>query len=255
MSSSEALPSSYINRKSGKREILPWVLCLSVYICLASISSTRFHINKFFFLLCLGTLMLLLFIRHVVVSPSSSNIYAFYFLRHLFAASSSHLQPYYFIYCYSIHTFFFCHFHFEFVYASICYYLDQLFFRWHKYCYHFRFVHRSFVFLSLFFFSSLLWLSQFFGVHVIFIYLYINYLPCLNFEYMCIVICPNEMLFRGLYLTFLCDCVCVWSSYIFPHQFAVFCQFIWHVIRMCRVNAYRIWVYRKCKKAKIIWKK
>lgn len=37
-------------------------------------------------------------------------------------------------------------------------------------------------------------------------------------------------------------CSFVHHEYIFSTSICYFCQFIWHVIRMCRTNAYRIWV-------------
>lgn len=85
MSCSKALASTYINTKSSKREIamnLSHRISFRLLFFLAPFNLrstfTRFHIFS------LGAMMLLLFIRSVVLSPSSSNIYAFYFLRHLF---------------------------------------------------------------------------------------------------------------------------------------------------------------------------
>lgn len=68
----------------------PWCF---VFLYAVSILSTRFHFQ-------VGAMILLLFIRCcVVLSPSSSNIYAFYFRCHLFAGSSIP-QLYYSIYIY-----------------------------------------------------------------------------------------------------------------------------------------------------------
>lgn len=90
--------SIYKQKISRKRNCSVCFLCLSLCAWAGSWYSSRldfldvqtyththsFSINTNF---QLGAMMLWLFIRCVVLSPSSTNIYAFYFLRHLFAAS------------------------------------------------------------------------------------------------------------------------------------------------------------------------
>lgn len=131
-SSSEPSASPYITMKSVERQREREKKELRENVSLGGVGvgvSLRFHLRSTSFHFQLGAMMLLLFIRYVILSPSSSNIYAFYFRRHLFAAPSSCASSQY----YSIHN---C---FIFLYLSqirvlfplcisLLFYLDQLFF-------------------------------------------------------------------------------------------------------------------------------
>lgn len=122
-------------------------------------------------------------------------------------------------------------------------------FRWRKYCYHFRFVF-LFSLAMFYFFGSLAHARE----RVTFIYLFMYKLfLCLDLNTWCIGILSK---WNAISLLFIPNrfypqpqwmCVCVFLASLMHHVYfstsiCYFCQFIWHVIRMCRVNAYRIWV-------------
>lgn len=169
MSCSKALASTYINTKSSKREIAMNLSHLFSIFFLAPFNLrstfTRFHIFS------LGAMMLLLFIRCVVLSPSSSNIYAFYFLRHLFFFTAACFVP--------IRNCIISYFPTDSCPLHLrirCDYFDQLFFGDTNIV--ITFDSCVCVCVSYFFSYLVIFVHHFVGVHVIFIYLFFIWIIC-----------------------------------------------------------------------------